>query len=439
MTNPFNPFNFFSKSNKDIKLSNSQKGGSAKKVKSTINLSGNAIGKKVSLSGASANNVKLVTDLMVDIIRRQRRLWRKELNDWTAARYARYQAEIPRTWQLQEVYSDIMLDGHLTGITTNRTLRTTNKDYIFTIDGVKDDKLTELIKDKEWFENVIQWAHESVYYGYSLIWIKEFEKGNIKEVELIDRGQVIPERKALLYDINSDTGIDYSEIKDILLYAQFYDNIGLLEKAAIYTILKRHSWGSWDEFEELFGVPIRIAKIASQSDGVKNEVAGWLEEMGSAAYGVFPIGTEIDIKENSKSDSFNVFFQKIKALDAELSKLILHQTMTTENGSSKAQGSVHENTLQEVVYADEKKELAFLNNRLVPAMRLLGYVIPDNAKIGVEKTTDPNAQIKIDGVLFTAGYILKQDYIEEVYGVEVESMPSTGQTPPKEPDGAKKP
>jgi len=396
-------------------------------TKSTVNLSGNAIGKKVTLSGADTQNIEKVTKLMVDVIRRQRRLWRKELNDWQASRFARYQAEVPKTYLMQELYQDVMLDGHLTGITGNRTLRTTNKDYIFTIDGIKDDALTELIKDKEWFENIIQWAHESTYYGYSLIWIKDFEKGNIKEVELIERGLVVPEYKVLLYDINADKGIDYSTIKDILLYAQFYDNVGLLEKAAVYTILKRHSWGSWDEFEELFGIPIRIAKIASQSETVKNEVAGWLEEMGSAPYGVFPIGTEVDIKENSKTDSFNVFFQKIKALDAELSKLVLHQTMTTENGSSKAQGSVHENTLEEVIYADEKKELAFLNNRLVPAMRLLGYKIPDKAKIAVEKTTDPNDQIKIDGVLLGAGYVLTQDYIEETYGVEVESMPGATQ------------
>ena len=406
-------------------------------TKSTVNLSGNAIGKKVTLSGADTQNIEKVTKLMVDVIRRQRRLWRKELNDWQASRFARYQAEVPKTYLMQELYQDVMLDGHLTGITGNRTLRTTNKDYIFTIEGIKDDALTELIKDKEWFENIIQWAHESTYYGYSLIWVKDFEKGNIKEVELIERGLVVPEHKVLLYDINADKGIDYSTIKDILLYAQFYDNVGLLEKAAVYTILKRHSWGSWDEFEELFGIPIRIAKIASQSETVKNEVAGWLEEMGSAPYGVFPIGTEVDIKENSKTDSFNVFFQKIKALDAELSKLVLHQTMTTENGSSKAQGSVHENTLEEVIYADEKKELAFLNNRLVPAMRLLGYKIPDKAKIAVEKTTDPNDQIKIDGVLLGAGYVLTQDYIEETYGVEVESMPGATQEV-KNPDNTKK-
>ena len=109
--------------------------------------------------------------------------------------------------------------------------------------------------------------------------------------------------------------------------------------------------------------------------------------------------------------------------------------MTTENGSSKAQGSVHENTLEEVVTADEKKMLAFLNGKLVPAMRNLGYNIPENARIIVEKITDPKEQIKTDEVFLKNGYVLKQDYIERTYGTEIESMPSANQNQPDpEPD-----
>lgn len=404
---------------------------SRKVIDKNVKLSGNALKKKVHLNKSNTQNIEQVTQLMVDIIRRQRRLWRTEINHWQAARYARYHTIFPRTYPLEDVYKDILLDGHLTGICDNRTLRTTNKNYIFSVNGIKDEKLTELIKDKEWFEKTIEWAHKSTYHGHSLIWIKDFFKGEIKEVELVERGLVIPEFHLLLKDWDATEGIDIRDVSDILLYAQFYDNIGLLEKASVYCILKRHSWGSWDEFEELFGIPIRIAKIASQSDSVKREVAGWLEEMGSAPYGVFPIGTEVDIKENSKSDAFQVFYRKIEALDKELSKLVLHQTMTTENGSSKAQGSVHENTLQEVVYADEKKMLSFLNNKLVPAMRNLGYNIPQNAKIEVEKTADPNQQIAVDSVLMSNGYILKKDYIEQTYGVEIESMPSSPLNPPE--------
>lgn len=415
---------------------------SRKNIYKSVQISGNTLKNKVHLNKSNTQNIEQVTRLMVDIIKRQRRLWRTEINHWQVARYARHHTVFPRTYPLEDVYKDVMLDGHLTGITENRTLRTTNKDYVFTINGLKNDSLTELIKDKQWFENLIEWAHKSTYHGHSLIWIKEFAKGEIKEVELVERGLVIPEFNLLLKDWDATEGIDIRDVSDVLLYAQFYDNVGLLEKAAVYCILKRHSWGSWDEFEELFGVPIRIAKIASQSDAVKQEVAEWLEEMGSAAYGVFPIGTEVDIKENSKSDAFQVFYRKIEALDKELSKLVVHQTMTTENGSSKAQGTVHENTLQEVIYADEKKMLSFLNNKLVPAMRNLGYNIPQNAKIEVEKTADPEKQIQIDGILLGRGYVLKKEYIEQTYGVEIESMPSSPLNPPEggrlKEDSAKK-
>ena len=72
--------------------------------------------------------------------------------------------------------------------------------------------------------------------------------------------------------------------------------------------------------------------------------------------------------------------------------------------------------------------LSFLNKRLVPAMRKLGYNIPENAKITVEKTINPKEQITIDSQLMSNGYILKQQYVEETYGVEIESLPNNNNT-----------
>lgn len=376
------------------------------------------------LSAKSKTNLEKVTSLMVDVIRRNRRIWRNEITDWQRGRAMRYNVDMPRTYLLQSVYDDAMLDGHLTGITENRTLRTVNKVFaFFDPEGKVDEEISKFIQKKSWFNSITTWAHESIYREYSLIFIKKVENNEIVEVELLERDHVIPDHGVYLKDINDSTGLDYTLFPEILLYAELYKPAGLLEKAVPYAILKRHSWGSWDEFEELFGVPIRIAKVASQSDTVKKEVAGWLEEMGSAAYGVFPMGTEVEIKENSKADSFNVFFQKIKALDAELSKLILHQTMTTDQGSSKSQGEVHEKTLAELVYSDEVNMLAFLNEKLLPAMRFWGYNIPEGYSIGVAPTLDVNEQIKVDGVLMQNGYVLKQAYLERVYGVEIERMP----------------
>lgn len=377
------------------------------------------------IKGKTKSDIQNITSLMVDIIRRSKTIWRKEITDWQRGRALRHSVDFPQTYLLQNVYDDAMLDGHLTGITENRTLRTINKKFaILNPDEKVDKELTKLIKGKTWFRKVLQWAHESTYRGTTLIWLKTVENGEIREVKLIEYGLVIPELNLIVNDINMQSGLDYTEFPDVLLPAQMYSAVGLLEKAVPYTILKRHSWGSWDEFEELFGIPIRIAKIASQSETVKKEVAGWLEEMGSAAYGVFPIGTEVEIKENSKADAFQVFFQKIKALDAELSKLILHQTMTTDSGSSKSQGEVHLNTLQELINADEKSLLSFLNDCLLPALRQNGYPIPDGYSIGVSQTKNVSKQIVIDGALMQNGFLPTKEYVERVYGMQVAVSPN---------------
>lgn len=403
-------------------------------TQNTTDITGNLLHKPVKLSAADSKDVNKVTKMMLDVIKQHKRLWRKEITDWQRARQVRYSLEFPQNHLLQDLYADIMLDGQLTGITQNRTFRTTNKDYII-VDpkGAKDETCTEFIKEKTWFETFLQSTHETVYSGTGVLWFNDVVKGEIKSVHPLDKAHIIPELKLFVPDVTSNKGFNYLDFPHYLIEVQMYDPVGLLEKAAPYTILKRHSWGSWDEFEELFGVPIRIAKIASQSETVKTEVAGWLEEMGSAPYGVFPLGTEIEIKENSKGDAFNVFYQKIQAIREELSMLILHQTMTTENGSSKSQGTVHENTLEELVFADEKKILSILNDKLLPAMRFFGYKIPEGYKFAVAQVKDTKEQIKIDQVLLQNGYILRQSYIEEVYGSEIESMPATGPQIPEPP------
>ena len=65
--------------------------------------------------------------------------------------------------------------------------------------------------------------------------------------------------------------------------------------------------------------------------------------------------------------------------------------------------------------------------------------IPQDAKIEVEKTADPEKQIQIDGVLLGQGYILKKEYIEQTYGVEIEQMPLAREARNTEPEDAKKP
>ena len=81
---------------------------------------------------------------------------------------------------------------------------------------------------------------------------------------------------------DKEGGLCYADWSDKLLYAQLGDGRGLLEKIAPLAVLKRHSWANWDEFEQIFGLPIRIARVPNLEDRDTQKIAQWLEEMGTA-------------------------------------------------------------------------------------------------------------------------------------------------------------
>lgn len=361
--------------------------------------------------------------LVLDLVKQSHSVYRKEINHWQQARMMRQSTHHPKTYLLQRVYDDALIDTHLTAVIENRILRIQNKRFVITNDkGITHPEKSQFITTR-WFSDVIRHVMESVFYGYSLLhFIKE--NGQITGVNSIARGHVIPENNVVLKDISDTRGLDITKFPHDLALVQLYKGNGLLEKAVPMTVLKRHSWASWDEFEQLFGIPIRIAKVATSNDTVKNEVAGWLKDMGTASYGVFPAFAEIDIKEANNRDAFNVFMKKIETVDDQVSILINGQTMTVKDGSSHSQANVHQKTQDEITEADLKNVLYWLNDVLLPIMRQSGYNISQNEHIGVERITDPKVKIETDVKLLQNGYRFTKEYVERIYGVELETIPN---------------
>ena len=373
---------------------------------------------------------KKAQSLVLDLVRQSHSVYRKEINHYQRARMARQSRENPRTNLQQLVYKDTMLDTHLSAVSENRILRIQNKRFVITDDkGITNQDKSQFVT-KKWFSDCIRHVMESILYEYSLVHLIKDGK-EIIATRSIPREHVIPDKCLVVKNVYDDKGLDYTAFPDDLLFAKLYGGYGLLEKAAPLTILKRHSWASWDEFEQVFGMPIRIAKLGSMNDTVKKEVASWLESMGTASYGVFPQFADIEIKEANNRDAFNVFFKKIEAVDSQNSILINGQTMTVQDGSSHSQANVHQKTQDELTEADLKGCLYWLNDVLLPAMRRIGYPISDNERIGVERVTNPIEKMKTDEKLMQNGYRLAKDYIERVYGVELEETPKDTETEKK--------
>ncbi len=352
-------------------------------------------------------------------------LYRKEVTDWQNGRVVRYDPFNPITYPIQQLYKDAMLDNHLRGATESRILRILNKEFVLKDkDGIRDDDRS-LFVQKRWCRQLVRKAMESKFYGYSMVFINNYSLGDIHGFVDINRENIIPEKSLLLKDAYQPNGtaIDYRAFPNHLLYIQLGENaIGILERVAPMTIYKRHSWASWDEFEQIFGVPIRIARTAINTDKHKNELQSWLETMGTASYAIFDKQVDIEIKENQKSDAYQVFFQKINIINKEISKGIVGQTMTMDDGSSQSQANVHLEIYQDYTDADMMDVQDWFSDEMIPVMRNLGYDIPEGHYFElVEKTTiKPEERIKIDQVLLGAGFNLTAQYIKDTYEVELD-------------------
>lgn len=360
----------------------------------------------------------------IDYFRFYQSLYRKEVDDWKQARETRRDPFRPLTFHIQQLYKDCMLDNHLQGAIENRILRIINKDFNLNApDGTIDRERSACIQT-QWFRQIIRRAMESKFYGYSLLFVQDL---NLPKRQIIDlpRENIIPEKEILLknaLDPHSQA-IRYKEFPNYFLYIQLgADAIGTLERIAPLTIFKRHSWAAWDEFEQIFGIPVRIARTAIQTQKHKDELQSWLENMGTLSYAIFDKQTDIEIKENTKSDAFNVFLQKISIINKEISKGIVGQTMTMDDGSSLSQSEVHLAIYNEVITADIQDIQDWANDRLFPVLRAWGMDIPEGYYMTIveKELSNPNEKIKIDSVLLQNGYNIKPEYIENFYGTPLD-------------------
>ena len=153
-----------------------------------------------------------------------------------------------------------------------------------------------------------------------------------------------------------------------------------------------------------------------------------LRSMGAAFWGVFQEGTEIDIKESSRGDAYNVYDRRIDRANSEMSKGLLNQTMTIDSGSSLSQSEVHLEVFDNVIEQDRKMLRNVVNNRLLPFMARHGFAVDgltfewDNA---VQYTPEQTRQV--EQMLIQGGYEINPDYFRDKYNIDI-----TGRRQPSE-------
>ncbi|UCA61675.1 DUF935 family protein [Chryseobacterium rhizoplanae] len=382
--------------------------------------------------GSKDKDYERAVTQMVDAIKRQRTLYNKEIKDWKLAKAVAMDPILPRRKMLVDIMEEVLDDPFIYGRSETRKLRVSNKSVaIIQKDGEINEEKTKLIQ-KLWFKNLIKYALDSIYFSYTLMYPKELdENGFIKKLSFVYRDHIVPETTELLINPYDLQGENFTEgnLKKWTLWVNHEHSIGLLNKAIPLWIFKKHSWQNWDEFEEMFGIPMRTAKVASTDPRVKKEVDKWLKDLGSAGWARFPEGVEIDIKESNSRDSFNVFNEKRKACNEELANLFDGNSETAKDTGSRAKtGEIINGTQKLITMDDETFVMFFINDDVLPWLRGLGYPFDetDTCTWNDNEKLTPKERLEIFKGVKDLGYKVKKEQIETELDVEIVGEVSQG-------------
>lgn len=199
--------------------------------------------------------------------------------------------------------------------------------------------------------------------------------------------------------------------------------------------LKENGARFWAVALEKFGMPTAAGHFPPGASKKEQELL--LETLlaihGSAAV-TFPEGFEAKLLESVRSSGGD--YERFQAYwDRMVSKIILSQTMTTDDGSSKSQAVVHSEVRDAVVQADSDLLCESFNNGPVTWLTRWNFptAVPPLVYRASKKSEDLNRRAERDKIVFeTTGLRPTQDTVEDVYGGSWERAP-TAQPAPQEP------
>ncbi|KAB2752282.1 DUF935 domain-containing protein [Brucella anthropi] len=141
---------------------------------------------------------------------------------------------------------------------------------------------------------------------------------------------------------------------------------GLARLASWAFMFKSYALKDWMAFLEVYGMPLRVGRFgkgASLDD--RRVLLQAVRDISTDAAAIIPKEMEIEFIEVNGSSGNGLFSGKAEYLDKQISKGVLGQTMSSDDGSSMAQAKVHENVRHDIGKADARQISVTINRDLV--------------------------------------------------------------------------
>lgn len=176
----------------------------------------------------------------------------------------------------------------------------------------------------------------------------------------------------LLDDRSPDRGTPLQPFKWIVHRPRLKSGLpargGLARIAAWAYLVSAYAITDWTAFVEVFGHPLRLGRYNAESardEDLRTLVAA-LANLGTDAAAAIPDSMRIEFQDGARGGGGGgAVFQNLAAyMDRQVSKAVLGQTMTTDDGSSRAQAEVHDQVRGDILRADARQLAETLNRDL---------------------------------------------------------------------------
>ncbi|HOQ49281.1 MAG TPA: DUF935 family protein [Candidatus Kapabacteria bacterium] len=264
-----------------------------------------------------------------------------------------------------ETLRDLMNDPHVWSCVQSRKSGITNcKWEISTNDKIGQDIKT--IFEKIDLSSLISSIFNAILFGFQpieIIW----KLDNTGELSIVpDRFVPLPQEyfgfspngKLLLKGNSLNEFVELPEGKMICpQYEATLQNpygTALLSKCYWACTFKNGAFRFWMNFMERYGMPLLIGQYQRYATTQEVEaLADSLVNMAENSVIVAPEGIDIKLAEASRTSSVELYYQLVRTCNAEISKALLSQTLTTElDSGSYAASRTHYSIRREVIMSD---------------------------------------------------------------------------------------
>lgn len=295
------------------------------------------------------------------------------------------------------------------------------------IDKKAADFMREQLLALEW-DRATNGMLYGLWYGYSvaeLLYDTDGRYITIADIKVRDRSRFRWGIDNSLW-LRRDTGDELMPERKFWTFTTGADHddepygLGLAHYCYWPVFFKRNDIKFWLVFLEKWAAPTVKGKVsqATFNDPVaRAEALRQLRSFATDTAIVVPDNIEVELMEAARGGSSS--YEEMRAsMDAAIAKIVLSQTMTTDNGSSRSQSEVHERVADDVVKSDADMVCGSFNRGA--ARWLTEWNFPGAAVPRVWRDTAPPADLgaiaERDTKIISLGYEPTEEYVKATYG-----------------------